>query len=149
MRVDCRIDGLGELAKEIEELAENSEEVFEEMLVLGSEEIKECWKRAANKHGHKDTGEMIKAIDWSRVGGGKGALMSYIYPRGYARMTTAKGKTYARRDRNRHATKAFILHYGRKNQPASYWIDTAMHEAGEKVPEILFKRWSEFIDRRR
>lgn len=146
MRIDCEIYGLDDLAEMIEQYQLNAQEVYEDMLVAGAKEIKACWKRAADKHGLKDTGEMIAAISY-RLDRQK--LNAYIYPRGNSTRTTFDGRSITRKKPVRHATKAFILHYGTKRFAATYWVDTAMDEADETVPQILYKRWSDFIEKGR
>ena len=146
----CRVEGLDELIEEMEQMGNQAMPVFKEMLEIGAEEIKEAWKRSAEKNKLKDTGEMIAAIDWDRHSWKKSnELQTDIYPRGYAKTTSAKTaagrKVYTRTNKVRHATKAFVLHYGTKRKPATYWVDDAVEDANPKVVEKLYRRWGEYI----
>lgn len=146
MKIQCRISGLDDLHADFVKMGQEARGVFEEMLSIGAEEIKQCWRRSAEKHGHKDTGEMINSISYSAR---KEALRAYIYPRGYSRSTTVRGRLYQRKKPERNATKAFVLHYGTNKISPSYWVDDAMQEADDNVTPLLLRKWSEFLERRR
>lgn len=130
----CRVEGLDELIDDMEREYEASAEVFEEMLELGAEEVKKAWKESAEKHGHKQTGEMIAAIDYAKKPGSPGGMkVAYIYPQGKDK----KGI--------RHAAKAFWRHYGTSKKAGTFWVDTADEIAARKVPPILWERWQKHL----
>ena len=143
---ECKVTGLDELIEDMERLGHASDEIAEEMCLLGAETVKEAWKEAAEKHGHKGSGELIKSIDYDhKVKRDGHALSSYIYPRGKQTMVSIKGKTWKRKKPVRRAMIAFVLHYGHGGTPGSHWVDTADKIANEKVPEKLNARWEEFL----
>ena len=126
----CRIEGLDELIEDMANMWDKAEEVFEEMLDLGAEEVKKAWAASAEKHGHRDTGDMIRAIDYTKRPGSVGGLkVAHIYPQG-------KDKRGIR-----HASKAFWRHYGTKQKRGTYWVETADENAAREIPPILWERW--------
>ena len=130
----CQIEGLDELIDDMARLWDQAEEVFEEMLDLGAEEVKEAWKETAEKHGHKETGEMIKAIDYTKRPGSPGGLkVAHIYPQGKDNRGI------------RLAAKAFWRHYGTRQKPGTYWVDTADENAANRVPTVLWERWRRYL----
>ena len=107
--------GLDDLAKDVDAL-DFSDEETDGILLAGAEQVKKAWKKAAQMHDLRDTGEMIDSIDYakrsSKVGDVKGID---IYPQG----KDSKGV--------RNAEKAFINHYGTSNPnyPATHFVDDA------------------------
>lgn len=130
----CRVEGLDELIDDMARLWDQAEHVFDEMLELGAEEVKEAWKASAEQHGHKQTGEMITAIDYTKRPSMPGGLKTaHIYPQG----KDSRGI--------RLAAKAFWRHYGTNRKPGTYWVDTADQKAAERVPPLLMERWRRYL----
>lgn len=129
-----RIEGFDELIKEMEERGEQAGKVADAMLLAAAEVSRQAWQESANKHGHKDTGQLIASIGYPRqpkdMGGAKGID---IYPQG----KDHKGV--------RNAEKAFILHYGTSKRPGSHWVDDANAIAGPKVGAVMQDIWDEYI----
>lgn len=143
---ECRIDGLDELIEKMARYEGNISSVMEDMLEIGSEEVKQAWKDSAEKHGHKDTGELIENIDWEKdKKSSPGVYSSYIYPRGEQKSVRIGGKIYGRNRPIRRAAIAFYLHYGHRGVPGSHWVDTATQEASKRAGPVLLKRWEEFL----
>lgn len=130
-----RTQGLDDLIERMTEMELTTSELAEEMLFAGAEEVKEAWKKSAQMHRHKDTGDMINSIDYTRKVRKIGDIKEVdIYPQGKDR----KGI--------RNAEKAFILHYGTSKIEASHWVDDADEIAGPKVEKRLteiFDNWLE------
>lgn len=127
--------GLEEVIKEMKRMGQLSGDVAKEMLMVGAEEVKTAWTEAANKHGHLDTGEMIRSIDYSReVKTADEVLYVDIYPQG-------KYKNGQRR-----AEIAFILNYGTSKIPASRWVDDADRASLVRVSPAMIKVWDRFIE---
>lgn len=143
----CKVEGLDELIDEMERHAENTEAIFEELTLMGAEIVRDAWKESAEKHRLKDTGEMIRRIDYDKRLKRDGRLLkSFIYPRGNQTHTTGKGGKLIRRKKPiRYASIAFVRHYGTSRRPATYWVDTADEIANQKVPDKLIARWKEFL----
>lgn len=123
-----RTEGLDELIEDMIEMELTTSELAHEMLFAGADEIKKAWKISAEKHGHRDTGDMINSINYSRRVRKIGDLKEVdIYPQG--------------RDRKgvRNAEKAFILHYGSSKLAASHWVDDADEMAGPMVEDRLYE----------
>lgn len=127
--------GLDDIIHEMERMRQDSGPVAEEMVNAAVEEIRAQWKLSAQKHGHKDTGDLIKSIG---IGPGPiragQLLFRDVYPRGKDK----KGV--------RNAEKAFILHYGSSKIQGSYWIDDADEASGEPVRLVCQQIWDEFLD---
>lgn len=128
-------EGLDELIAELEQMGEQSGAVFEKMLDEGAKEVVKSWKKAAEKHGHIDTGDMRDKTRHTKLGTKGGSKIAHIYPRG-------KDKRGVR-----HASKAFYRHYGTSQKKATYWIDTAENEAVKTAPEKVFAIWRDYIRR--
>ena len=133
----CRIEGLDELIDDMERHYEEAEEVFDELLETGAEECKEAWRRAALKHGHMDTGDMIAAVNYSiKPRHSSGIREAHIYPIG-------KDKRGIR-----HASKAFWRHYGTSKKAGTYWVDTADEEVAKIVPDKLLEIWNKHLSKK-
>lgn len=127
--------GIDDLIEEITRLGDAGKEVGDEMLLAGAEEVKRAWEISVGRHGHRDTGDMIKSIGFPRKPKDVGGIRSIdIYPQ--------------RKDRKgvRNAEKAFILHYGSSSIPASHWVDDADEEAGPRVQDAMEKVYDKFLN---
>lgn len=96
--------------------------------------IRDAWRESAEKHGLRDTGALIESIGFPEPVTKVGSVLSRdVYPQG----KDAKG--------TRNAEKAFILHYGTKKIPATYWVDDADDASGPRVQERLEQMWDEYL----
>lgn len=128
------MSGLDPIIDEMREMGEESGAVAREMILAGAEAVKQAWKRSAEEHGHRDTGEMISSIGYPKGVQNIGdALTIDIYPQGKDR----KGV--------RNAEKAFVLHYGTSKLPASYWVDTADAYSEQTAVPAMEEIWDKFI----
>lgn len=131
------MSGLVPIIDEMQALGEESGAVANEMIMAGAEAVKQAWRRSAEEHGHRDTGEMIEAIGYPRGPQTIGdALTIDIYPQG----KDHKGV--------RNAEKAFVLHYGTSKLPASYWVDTADAYSEQTAVPAMAEIWDKFIQSR-
>jgi HK97 gp10 family phage protein len=131
-----RTEGLDELIDRMTEMELTTGELADEMLFAGAEEVKKAWKKSAEQHRHRDTGDMINAINYSRQVRKIGDIKEVdIYPQGKDK----KGV--------RNAEKAFILHYGTSRIPASHWVDDADEMAGPMVEERLWTMYDEWLEK--
>ena len=93
--------GLDDVIREMEQLGELYGETADEMLMAGAEEVKKAWKESAERHKHRDTGDMIKSIGYSRQPKRVGDIRSIdIYPQG------TDQKAFATRKRRLYSTTA-------------------------------------------
>lgn len=124
--------GLDALIDEMRAEGELSSSVADDMLMAGADEVAKAWKRAAEEHGLRDTGDMINSIGYPRTPKNVGDIRTIdIYPQGVDR----KGV--------RNAEKAFILHYGTSKRPGTHWVDDADRYSGETVVPAMQKIWNE------
>lgn len=129
--------GIDEIIKEVVRLGEAGAEVGDKMLMAGAEEVKEAWRTSAEKHGHRDLGDMIEKIGYPRQPKDVGGIRTIdIYPQGKDR----KGV--------RNAEKAFILHYGSSSIKGSHWVDDADAEAGPRVQQAMEDIFDDYLNRR-
>lgn len=128
------MSGLNSVIDEMRRLEEDTGPTAERMIMAGAEEVKKAWRRSAEEHNHRDTGDMIESIGYPRkpesIGG---ALSIDIYPQG----TDHKGV--------RNAQKAFILHYGTSKRPGSRWVDDADRYSEETAVPEMKRIWDEYI----
>lgn len=122
--------GLDGVLDEMARLGQESGEAADEMLRAGAEMVREAWKRSAQEHGHRDTGDMIDSINYSHTVKKAGDVrMIDIYPMGKDR----KGI--------RNAEKAFVLHYGTSKREGSHWVDDADRYSEETAIPAMIRIW--------
>ena len=128
------MSGLDPIIDEMQALGEESGAVAQEMILAMAEAVKQAWKRSAEEHGHRDTGEMINAIGYPRGPQTIGdAITVDIYPQG--------------KDQHgvRNVEKAFLLHYDTSKLKASYWVDTADAYSEQTAIPAAEQIWDKFI----
>lgn len=129
--------GIDEIIDAVVRVENGLEELGDEMLMAGAEEIKLAWQIAAGMHGHRLTGDMIESVNFPKKPKTVGGIRTIdIYPQGKDR----KGV--------RNAEKAFILHYGTTSIEGSHWVDTADEEAGPRVQQVMEKIFEDYLNRR-
>jgi len=132
-----KTEGIDEIIQELIRMGEDTGPVADKMLMDAAAEVKECWRESAEKHKHKDTGDLIESIDYPRQPKTvAGVRMIDIYPQGKDR----KGV--------RNAEKAFILHYGTSKRKGSRWVDYADVLSGPRVQVAMERVFNEFIRER-
>ena len=126
-------EGIDDIINEMYRLGEGIGPVADEMCTAAAEEIRDSWKRTAEKHGFRATGEMISSIGFSNAPESLTDIKAKdIYPIG----KDSKGI--------RNAEKAFLLHYGTSRIPASYWVDEADDASAEPVEARIQEIWDRF-----
>lgn len=120
-------DGIDQIAAEMAWMGEAAGEVADEMLLAGAEEVKRAWKETAERHGYRETGDMIESIRADKVpkSDANDVRRISVYPRGEDR----KGV--------RNAEKAFLLHYGTSRIRGSHWIEEAEQKALPTVQQVF------------
>ena len=126
--------GLDDIISMMDSMGESAGELAEEMVQAACEEIKGAWKESAQRHGLVDTGDMIGSINYKvRPTHMAGVVYNEVYPQGKDR----KGV--------RNAEKAFILHYGRSNFAATYWVDDADSIADPRVEAVIREKFEAYM----
>lgn len=128
-------DGIDSIAEEMAWMGEAAGEVADEMLLAGAEEVKRAWQETAERHGYRETGDMIESIraDKAPKSDANDVRRISVYPRGEDR----KGV--------RNAEKAFLLHYGTSKIHGSHWVDEADQDAGPMVQDVFEKIWDRHL----
>ena len=128
-------DGIDSIAEEMAWMGEAAGEVADEMLLAGAEEVKRAWKETAERHGYRETGDMIESIraDKAPKSDANDVRRISVYPRGEDR----KGV--------RNAEKAYVLHYGTSKIHGSHWVDEADQDAGPMVQDVFEKIWDRHL----
>ena len=77
-------DGIDQIAAEMAWMGEAAGEVADEMLLAGAEEVKRAWKETAERHGYRETGDMIESIraDKAPKSDANDVRRISVYPRG-------------------------------------------------------------------
>jgi len=141
-----RSEGLDELIEAMDKMGLTTGELAESMLFAGAEQIKKAWKKAAEIHRLKLTGQMIDSIGYPRKPKHIGDVLSIdIYPQGKSKFTETKGKRYDRKKRIRNAEVAFINHYGTSKRPGTHFVDTADDISGPAVDAACTKLYDEWL----
>lgn len=125
--------GLDDLIRDMTRMGERSGEIAHAMVDAGVEEIRECWRDSAEAHGHRDTGDMIASIGSGPFIDMNDIVAKDVYPLG----KDHKGV--------RNAEKAFVLHYGTRRIPGSYWVDDADDKAAPRVQSRLEQIWADYL----
>ena len=108
------MSGIDDIVNELTELGEGIDDIADDMLMAGAEEVKKSWQFSAAAHGLKHTGDMIDSIGYAKKPKKVGDVRQIdIYPQG----KDGKGV--------RNAEKAFILHYGSSSIKSTHWVDDA------------------------
>jgi len=129
--------GLDDLIMDMNAMGESTGELAEEMLFAGAAEVKKAWKRSAEMHKHRDTGDLINSIGYPRTPRQVGDIKEIdIYPQGKNR----KGV--------RTAEVAFVLHYGTSRRKGSHWVDDADEIAGPLVERRLLDIYDDWLAER-
>ena len=129
------MEGFDELLADMKRQGELVGEVADRMLMAGAEAVKKEWKASAQRHGHRDTGDMIESIGFKGKPKTAGDIrIIEIYPQGKDR----KGV--------RNAEKAFVLNYGKKNKAPSHWVDDADRASGEPVMQVMTEIWEKHLE---
>ena len=128
-------DGIDSIAEEMAWMGEAAGEAADEMLLAGAEEVKRAWQETAERHGYRETGDMIESIraDKATKSDANHVRRISVYPRGEDR----KGV--------RNAEKAFLLHYGTSKIHGSHWVDEADQDAGPMVQDVFEKIWDRHL----
>ncbi len=128
-------DGIDSIAEEMAWMGEAAGEVADEMLLAGAEEVKRAWQETAERHGYRETGDMIESIraDKAPKSDANDVRRISVYPRGEDR----KGV--------RNAEKAFLLHYGTSKIHGSHWVDEADQDADPMVQDVFEKIWDRHL----
>lgn len=128
-------DGIDQIAAEMAWMGEAAGETADEMLLAGAEEVKRAWKETAERHGYRETGDMIESIraDKAPKSDANDVRRINVYPRGEDR----KGV--------RNAEKAYVLHYGTSKIHGSHWVDEADQDADPMVQDVFEKIWDRHL----
>ncbi len=128
-------DGIDSIAEEMAWMGEAAGETADEMLLAGAEEVKRAWKETAERHGYRETGDMIESIraDKAPKSDANDVRRISVYPRGEDR----KGV--------RNAEKAYVLHYGTSKIHGSHWVDEADQDADPMVQDVFEKIWDRHL----
>lgn len=129
-----RMDGMEEAINDLERLGKNTDEATTAMLRAAGNVMSNAWRESAEKHHHRDTGQMIASISAGRKIKGRGSGKSIV--------VTPQGKDHKG---VRNAEKAFILHYGTGKIAASHWVDEAEKDAEPKIATTMQSIWNEYI----
>ena len=128
------VSGLDETIEEMKRLGQMTGRTADAMLMAGSDEVRKAWKRSAEEHRHRDTGDMIASIGFARKPKAIGSIRTIdIYPQGKDKRNI------------RNAEKAFILHYGTTKIRGSRWVDDADKISEQTVVPAMIRVWEQFL----
>ena len=143
--------GLDDVLADMKRLGELTGPTADKMLMAGAEQTKQAWRKSAEMHGHRDTGEMIESIGYASKPTKAGDIKKIdIYPQG----KTAHGKYRVMRRSGRRDKKAqpltnagvaFVLHYGTSSMPGSHWVDDADEMAAPLVTQAMTEIWDDHL----
>ena len=128
------VSGLDETIEEMKRIGQMTGRTADAMLMAGAEEVRKAWRQSAEEHRHRDTGDMIASIGFSRKPKEIGSIRSIdIYPQGKDKRNI------------RNAEKAFILHYGTTKIRGSRWVDDADKISEQTVVPAMIRAWEQFL----
>lgn len=143
-------DGIDAVIEDMKRHHELVGETANKMLIAAAEEVKECWRKEAERRRFRDSGDMIQSIDYAKSSSTAGGVKYIdIYPQGKDR----KGQ--------RNAEKAFILHWGTTSDkarrrrerkkfsgpgiPRTLWVDDADKASGPRVEKVYTEIWDDYL----
>ena len=128
------VSGLDETIEEMKRLGQMTGRTADAKLMAGADEVRKAWKRSAEEHRHRDTGDMIASIGFPRTPKDVGSIRTIdIYPQGKDKRNI------------RNAEKAFILHYGTTKIRGSRWVDDADKISEQTVVPAMIRVWEQFL----
>lgn len=119
------MSGIDDIVDELMGLADGVDDIADDMLMAGAEEVKKAQKASAEKHGLRDTGAMIKSIGYKKPKTAGDVRQIDVFPQGKDK----KGV--------RNAEKGFVNHYGTSKIKATHWVDDAEKAAAEPVQKAM------------
>ena len=126
--------GLEEMIAQMHRLGQMEGPVAEQMVTEAVGEIKKAWQESAQAHGHYRTGNLVGSI---KPGPGPVHAGDIIYQDVYPQGTNDHGA--------RNAEVAFILNYGCKRFPGSYWVEEADANSEGPVNAVCQQIWDSFL----
>lgn len=143
-----RTEGLDELIADLDRMGQTTGELAERILMAGAEQVKRAWRKSADIHKLRLTGQLIDSIGYPRKPRRIRDLLAIdIYPQGMSTYTEdpKTGKRIERKKPVRNAEVAFINHYGTSKNPGSRWVDTADDLAGPTVEAEALRIYDEWL----
>ena len=143
-----RTEGLDELIDDLDRMGQTTGELAERILMAGAEQIKRAWKKSAEIHRLRLTGQLINSIGYPRTPKRVQDVLSIdIYPQGFSTYTiSSTGKKIIRKKPVRNAEVAFVNHYGTSKTPGTFWVDTADDLSGPLVEEEALRIYDEWLN---
>jgi len=90
--------GLDATIRQMKELGELTGEIADKMLVAGAEEVKKAWKKSAERHNLRLTGQMMNSIGYPKKPTNISGIKTMdIYPQGKSTYTEKDGKRIERK----------------------------------------------------
>ena len=133
--------GLDDMIAQMRKMGENSGKMADAMVLAAGEEIKAAWVEVAERRRHRRSGAMIEAIGYAHeVKTISGIKYVDVYPQG----KDGKG----RKKPVRNATKAYVLHYGKKawkTRSGDDWVDEADAKAEPRIAKKLPQMWEQYL----
>ena len=127
--------GLDDVLRQMERMNQKTGEAATAVLQTGAEQVKQAWRTAAERHGHRDTGDMIESIGFAKEPKNAGDVKYIdIYPQG----KNSHGE--------RNAKVAFVLHYGTSRRKGSRWIDDADRISEETAVPAMRDVWARYVN---
>ena len=127
------VTGLELVIKDMHRMGQESGAVARQMLEAGAEVVVEAWQNAIQSHGHIDTGAMYRGVKPSQIKSAGDSLSLTVYPQG----KDGHGA--------RNVEKAFIKHFGRKNEQGSGFVTKAEDAAEAPAQAAMEAVWDRFI----
>ena len=114
----CDIEGLDSIIDDLKAIEEDTEAIAEEMLKAAGEVMEEAWKEEVTRRKFVLSGSMRDSVK-SKV------HLKKRYVETYPQKKDKKGTS--------NATKAFVLHHGKKGQKATYFVNDIQEQGGIKA----------------
>lgn len=121
MKFKFELGNIDGVAAEFANIGKKISKVADAMIKAGAKECTAAWQAGIDEHGYIKSGAMRGSVGPGKIIEANGGRMTDVYPQGY----DSRGV--------RNADKAFILHYGKSNQPGSHWVDEVADAAEEPV----------------
>lgn len=124
----CDVDGLDDIIKDMQRLADDTENIADEMLDVAADAMKTSWREEIDRRELVDTGSMRNNVQ-SNISRKSRTVDTYPQKK------DKKGVS--------NATKAFVLHHGRDSSTgrgavkATYFVDDILEDGSIKAQIVM------------
>ena len=128
-----KTDGLDDIVRQFNQLADKGAAVQTAMLTAGAEEMVDAWTAAIDEAGHVKTGSMRDSVGYQGIQGGDEKYVD----------VGASGEDEKGRS---NVYKSFVLNHGWSKKAGSHFVDKAERAGEAPATKAMEEIWGRFIE---